>query len=196
MEVTFNYTKYLDKNPLQKFLIENFFNALFSITENLKIKRILDAGCGEGILLEKLRKRKIGKHFEGIDNSRAALKIAKKLHPNLILKHGGIERLPYKENSFDLVLCIEVLEHLRNPAKAFLELRRVTKKYFVASVPNEPIFRIANFLRGRYVREFGNTPGYINHWSKNGFINFVKEQKINIVSVKTPFPWTVVLGEK
>lgn len=196
MQTTFNYTKYIDKNPLQKLLIGNFFNALLGSLKNLKADRILDVGCGEGVGLNHLQSKNIGKYLEGIDYSKEALILAKKFYPSLKFRQGDIYKLPYRENEFDLVICSEVLEHLDKPEKAVGEMKRVTNKFLLFSVPNEPIFRIANFLRGRYIKNFGNTPGHVNHWSKSSFIDFLRSQGIKIISVKTPFPWILVLGSK
>lgn len=196
MQTTFNYTKYIDKNPLQKLLIGNFFNALLGSLKNLKADRILDVGCGEGVGLNHLQSKNIGKYLEGIDYSKEALILAKKFYPSLKFRQGDIYKLPYRENEFDLIICSEVLEHLDKPEKAVGEMKRVTNKFLLFSVPNEPIFRAANFFRGRYIKNFGNTPGHVNHWSKSSFIDFLRSQEIKIISVKTPFPWLLVLGSK
>ena len=45
--------------------------------------------------------------------------------------------------------------------------------------------------RGRYLREFGNTPGHVNHWSRRGFSRFVGGHW-NVVDVASPLPWTMV----
>jgi len=49
-----------------------------------------------------------------------------------------------------------------------------------------------NFVRGAHVKSFGNSPGHIQHWSQTAFIQFV-EQQFDIVSVKAPLPWTILL---
>jgi ubiquinone/menaquinone biosynthesis C-methylase UbiE len=103
--------------------------------------------------------------------------------------------LQYKDNAFDLVLCNEVLEHVENPEKALQELKRVTSKYLLLSVPNEPIFMASNFLRGKNVSRWGNDIEHINHWSRNSFKNFVKKE-LQIHAIYNPFPWTIILAEK
>ena len=57
------------------------------------------------------------------------------------------ERLPYEDNSFDCVLCLDVLEHLDNLHEVFDELCRVTGKYLVISLPN-PWASFVGMLRG------------------------------------------------
>ncbi len=162
----------------------------------LRAKRILDVGCGEGFTLKKLEEKKIGKKNEGIDYSNDAIKIGKKIYPELNLKKGDVYKLDYKDNSFDLSICTEVLEHLEDPDKAVSEIRRVTSKYIVFSVPNEPFFIMANFMRGKYLKNFGNHPEHINHWTAWGFENFLKKQGLVVVKSKHPFAWSLVLTKK
>ncbi|MDO8639379.1 MAG: class I SAM-dependent methyltransferase, partial [bacterium] len=145
---TSNFEKHASKNPLQKLLIGNFYETLILLSKNLKAKTILDAGCGEGFTLQKFYEAKIGEYLEGIEYSESAIEISKKIHPLLKIKKGDIYKLPYKENFFDLIICSEVLEHLDDPKKALNELKRVSKKYLLLSVPNEPLFTIQRFLRG------------------------------------------------
>ena len=42
-------------------------------------------------------------------------------------------------------------------------------KHLLLSVPREPIFRSCNLFTGRYVKDLGNTPGHLNHWTGAGF---------------------------
>jgi len=191
-----NFVKHTSKNPLQRFLIESFFSTLISSAKSLNPKKVLDAGCGEGFSLNKLITNNVGEELEGIEYSKEAIILGKKLFPKAKIKLGDIYNLPYSTNSFDLVITTEVLEHLEDPKKALLEITRISKKYVILSVPNEPIFRLANFLAGKYVKDYGNSPGHINHWTALSFMNLVKKNKLKILKVKFPFPWTIIIAEK
>ena len=96
---------------------------------------------------------------------------------------------------FDLVICCEVLEHLNNPIKAVKEINRVLKPgaRAVVSVPREPVWRILNMFRFKYLSDFGNTPGHLNHWSKDRFVNFLKSNGLIVEKVLLPFPWIMCL---
>ena len=192
---TDNYRKHTTKNPVQRFFINNFFKTLLGELEQNESKTILDVGCGEGFTLAKIQERGIGTTYEGIEYDATALDLGKKMHPQMILKQGDIYHLPYADNSFDMVLCTEVLEHLEYPEKAIKELQRVTRKYCVISVPNEPIFRAANFLRGKNLSRWGNDIEHIQHWSSRGITRVLGEY-FKVKKVKTPFPWTIVFAEK
>jgi 2-polyprenyl-3-methyl-5-hydroxy-6-metoxy-1,4-benzoquinol methylase len=191
-----NFVKHTSRNPTQKFLIKNFFSSLISLAKPLKAETVLDAGCGEGFTMNKLLKNGVGGIIEGIENKEDAIFLGKKLYPNLTIKKASIYELPYKDRSFDLVVCTEVLEHLKEPEKALKEMLRVSKKYLIISVPNEPFFMLANFLRGKNISRLGSDPGHINHWSSFGLKNFLEKNGLKIDEVRLPFPWVIVLGEK
>lgn len=161
----------------------------------LQPQSILDVGCGEGFILEKLREKKIGKKLTGIDFSKRAIEIGKKLHPCLSLKHGDIYNIPFEADSFDLVICCEVLEHLEHPENALRELKRVTKTNCIISVPHEPWFMLANFLRAKNISRWGNDIEHIQHWSKRG-INTLLQKYFYIITLKNPFPWTLLVAKK
>lgn len=192
---TSNYRKYTSKNPVQKYLINNFLRTVTLCLEGLSINKVFDAGCGEGFVLSELKNRGIGSVLEGIDFSEQALKTGRELFPYLSLKQGDIYQLPYEDNSFDLVLCTEVMEHLDEPDKVLSEIVRVSKKYCLLSVPNEPLFMISNLLRGKNISRWGNDIDHFNHWSSGAFGDFIRS-KLNVMTVKKPFPWTVVLSQK
>jgi SAM-dependent methyltransferase len=96
------------------------------------VKTILDAGCGNGVFLNYLNKEKPQLVLEGVDRSLKALEYVK-----VKKKVGDISSLPYTDNSFDCISCLEVLEHLPIQAyeQALDELVRVSKKYLILSVP-------------------------------------------------------------
>ena len=105
--------------------------------------------------------------------------------------YGDIARLPFPPLSFDLVMAIEVLEHVDDPVAALAELVRVSRGGMVLSVPREPIWRVANMARGKYLADLGNTPGHVQHWSRRSFVELVGSQ-LEVVNVSTPFPWTMI----
>ncbi|OGH09014.1 MAG: hypothetical protein A2152_01985 [Candidatus Levybacteria bacterium RBG_16_35_6] len=189
MVVTDNYKKYTSKNPLKKLFINNFFNAICNELCGLGINSILDVGCGEGFTLKRLKQKAIGNKFTGVDSSKEAITLGKKENPNLDLRVGDIYNLKFKDNSFDLVLCMEVLEHLKEPEKALAELKRTSKKYLLLSVPNEPWFYLFNYT------QWGKDIGHINKWSARNFKKFAGASGLKILSVKTSFPWTIIICE-
>jgi len=192
---TDNFKKHSSKNPLQKFLIGKFLDILIAETEALRPEKILDAGCGEGFILERLRARSVGQVLRGVDIQQQAIDLGRQVHPHLTMQQGSVFELPFEDNAFDVVICSEVLEHLEHPEKALKELARVTRKYTIITVPNEPFFRLANFLRGKNVSRWGNDIEHIQHWSSQGIAEFVNRE-FEVKKIRTPFPWTIIVGEK
>lgn len=199
MKSTDNYKKHTHRNPIQRLLLWNFFRTLLGLISEKKVESILDVGCGEGFTLNRLKENGIGKKLEGIEYKKDAIELGKKTYPDIKIKQGDIYKLPYQDNSFDLVLCTEVLEHLDNPSKALKELIRVSNKYLVISVPNEPFFMFAQFVRGKNWSRFGNDIEHINHWTMFSFPKFVKKNvgsNVKILAKRFPFAWTMLLIEK
>jgi len=191
-----NLVKHTNRNPLQQLLIKNFFSSLISLVKPLRIESILDAGCGEGFTMDKLSRQKLVKKIEGIEYSKEVVSLGKDMFPDLNIKQADIYDLPYKNGSFDLIICTEVLEHLDNPQKALEEMLRATKRYLILSVPNEPFFMLSNFLRGKNLSRWGNDMDHVNHWGRFSFKSFLKKNEIKIMQMKFPFPWIIVLAEK
>lgn len=194
-EITFNYIKHMSKHPVRRWMINSFYDEMLKLLKEINFSSVLDAGCGEGFTLDRLHKSNFSKDLVGVDSSESAIKLGKKLFPSLNLKVGDIYNLPFKDGSKDLVVCTEVLEHLTDPRKALKELVRVSKKYLILSVPNEPYFSLKNFIIGRNIRRFGSSKGHLNRWTSEAFEKFVRQEPIKILKNKHPFPFTLLLLE-
>lgn len=195
MKLTDNYKKHFSYNPLQRILMRHFYKTILELIQNLPITSVLDVGCGEGFALNILKKNNLAKTFVGLEQSQEAIDLGKKLHPFINFNQGDIYKMGYKKAQFDLVICTEVLEHLSQPKIALKKIVRVSKRYCLLSVPNEPWFMLANFLRGKNLSLWGNDPGHIQHWSKKQFINLITSQHLKPKATKAPFPWTMILAE-
>lgn len=189
------HPKYKTKNLISKFLVNKFYNCIYSIVNKIKIESVIDLGCGEGHLLNFLSPHLQNKYCAAIDFDENEVKDAKNNLLNCDVTKASIYNVPYPDRSFDLVICTEVLEHLDSPDVAISEIKRLSKKYVILSVPREPLWRSLNMLRLSYLNSFGNTPGHINHWSARSFKKIIK-QNFNIISVYTPIPWTIILAEQ
>lgn len=184
------YDKYATTNPVERRMMDGFFRSLDDALAGLVPAVVVEVGAGEGRITERLQQRFPDATVVGLDLPDPALvdAWADASAPMFI---GDATRLPFADRSIDLVVALEVLEHVPDPSRALAELARVCAGTAVLSVPREPIWRIGNLARGRYVRALGNTPGHVNHWSARGFRRFVTGS-FTIDSVSNPLPWTMV----
>jgi len=184
--------KYSADNPISNFLVNNFTSQINEIIKRIDYDVVLDVGCGEGIIFAKLKQRFKDKKCTGVDIDKDHIEKANLNAPFASYQKGSIYDLRFPKNSFDLVMCLEVLEHLENPEKAVQNLKEVSSKYVLISVPREPIWRILNMVRGSYWRDWGNTPGHLNNWSTKQ-IKKMLGNHFEILEVRKPLPWTIIL---
>jgi len=187
------YEKYETRNPIARWLMDGFLDAVGELYSSGPRRRVLEVGCGEGRLADHLISLSApAERFEATDVRLHAL--ASGLDERIAFGEASVYALPYADASFDLVVCCEVLEHLEDPPRALAEIARVTSGAVLLSTPREPLWRALNVARGRYLREAGNTPGHVQHWSRRGLLELVGSQ-MSIVEVRSPIPWTVVLAD-
>jgi SAM-dependent methyltransferase len=184
------YDKYASRNPIERRLMDGFFAALDAALPVAAPRSVLEVGVGEAEVANRVRARYPDARFVGIDLPDPEL-AGHWAESALTGTFADIAQLPFPDASFDLVLAIEVLEHVPDPDAAVRELSRLATGDLVLSVPREPVWRAANLARGKYIGALGNTPGHINHWSKGGFAALVGS-RFTVRSVATPFPWTMV----
>jgi SAM-dependent methyltransferase len=184
------YDKYATTNPIEQRMMSGFMGALDGMLDALAPRRILEVGVGEGHVTARVRERFPDVAIVGVDLPDEEL-AGDWQAAGLACVFGDATRLPTPDDAFDLVLAIEVLEHIPSPDAALAELARVCSGTLIASVPFEPIWRAGNMARGRYVRDLGNTPGHVNHWTRWSFTRFVG-QRFVVEQVKNPLPWTMV----
>ena len=188
------YDKYNTRNPVSRKLMQRFLSAFDSLTERTGARTAYEFGCGEGHLSIRLAKR--GMQVRGTDVSAAVIEEARQNSRKAGVKPdfsaSDIYTINPEAAAAELVVCCEVLEHLERPAQALDLLAEAARPWLLVSVPREPLWRILNVARGSYWRDFGNTPGHIQHWSTAAFINFLNT-RVNIVEARKPLPWSMVL---
>jgi 2-polyprenyl-3-methyl-5-hydroxy-6-metoxy-1,4-benzoquinol methylase len=147
--------------------------------------RILDAGCGEGVLVEEYAAR--GWQIEGLDLN----------YSSPYVRRGDLLAMPYEDNRFDAILLLDVFEHLAyvDQPRALQEMRRVLKPkgWLLASIPNLAHFnsRLQVLLRGRLDR----TDSEINHVGERPIAENVALLKANrfhiqrTIGVTLTVPW-------
>lgn len=189
------YDKYGSRNPIVKRLMRGFEGVLSELVAQAAPASIHEVGCGEGYWV--LRWNRSGLDARGSDFSGKAIELARL---NAAQQGVAAERfavrsvyaLEPERDSADLVVCCEVLEHLERPEEALRRLQSVVSRHLIVSVPREPIWRVLNLARGKYIGSLGNTPGHLQHWSTRAFTQLVARY-FEVVAVRTPLPWTMAL---
>jgi ubiquinone/menaquinone biosynthesis C-methylase UbiE len=151
-----------------------------------KLNKVLIVGCGTGGLAEALHNLGV-KHIQGLDPDSEAINIANlnSAWPNIEFSLGVAEDLPYENDSFDLVLMISVLEHVRDIKKSLSEIYRVCKTggYVYLDIPDymfpyEPHFKtFAPVFLGKKITQLYMLLRGKNHKSV-GDLNFLTKPKV------------------
>jgi 2-polyprenyl-3-methyl-5-hydroxy-6-metoxy-1,4-benzoquinol methylase len=188
------YDKYGSTNPVVRRLMATFEHTLEELFRQADARSILDVGCGEGVLTHRWAQQLGDRRVVGIDLEDPTLEAeqAKRRAPNLEYRVMKAENLPFADGEFDMASAIEVLEHVPDPEHTVEEMARVAQRWLLVSVPREPLWRALNMARGAYVKDLGNTPGHLNHWSKRSFVALLSRHG-EVVEARSPFPWTMLL---
>jgi ubiquinone/menaquinone biosynthesis C-methylase UbiE len=189
------YDKYGSTNPVVRRLMAGFERTLDELLGRAAPDSILDVGCGEGVLVHKWAQRYPQARIVGLDLEAPDIQAGWAQHqaPNVEYRINKAENLPFADGEFALASAIEVLEHVPDPADTVAEMARVARGgHVLVSVPREPLWRGLNMARGAYLKDLGNTPGHVNHWSKRSFVELLSRHG-EVVEARSPFPWTMLL---
>lgn len=188
------FDKYGSKNPVARRLMRGFLEAFDALSAKADIGKCLEIGCGEGELSIRLAQK--GWLAEGCDIAPDA--VAEAVHRasragvNIPFSECAIQDASSRFKPVSLVVCCEVLEHLDDPRDGLRVLAQLSTGYVLVSVPREPLWRVLNMARLRYLTHLGNTPGHIQHWSRRAFVAML-EERFDVLEVRSPLPWTMVL---
>lgn len=184
------YDKYASTNPIEQRMMRGFFGALDRMLAGLAPRTVVEVGAGEGRVTQRLVERFPDATVIGLDLLDDDL-AGDWSELGLPMFFGDATRLPFVDGAIDLVVGLEVMEHIPDPEHALREIARVCSGDVVLSVPREPIWRAGNMARGRYLKQLGNTPGHVNHWSANTFEQFVRTE-LAVRDLAKPLPWTML----
>ena len=163
-----HYDKYATKNPIARWLVGGFLDAVGELYAASRPRTVLEVGCGEGRLAQHL--------------------LSAGPRPERFV----ITDVDTSQVADDLDPIFE--EHIARPEEGLAELARVAGRHVLVSTPREPLWRALNVARGRYLSQLGNTPGHIQHFSKRALTRLVSS-RLHVLMRRSPLPWTVLLGE-
>lgn len=187
--------KFLTKNPIALYLLRQFDKKLVGLLSMTPAQFILEVGCGEGHVTKLLLENTTAEIL-ATDISYSIISQTKNRLVNGRLRFDVCKLEDIRPaRRPDLAVCCEVLEHLPDPLVGLRSLLLIDADRYLLSVPREPIFRMMNVARGAYVRDLGNSPGHLHHWSKRSFIKLVSSY-LEPIRIETPLPWTMILCRK
>jgi len=162
------YQKGTKTNPFQIFWHGEKLKVCLKILKQIKFSNCLEVGSASGHMISQIAKKYPKASFDAIDPYEAAVKYAQKNYPGIKFQIAEAEKLPFKDNSFDLLLCYETIEHVRNPKQAMLEMKRVLNprgKLIMAMDSGNFAFRVIWFF---WEKSFGRawSGAHLNpyHW--------------------------------
>lgn len=161
------------------------------------IDKALDVGCGKGEVGYTLIKRKISKHVYGVDVDEEALKVARKRGISTCRVDLSSEKLPFSDEFFDVVLCLDVIEHVVDVDNVMSEIRRVLKPngILIISTPNvQFIYHIIKLILGYGPRtSFGDVKyhgselydcGHVHYFTAKDLCNLLGRWSFRVVSIR------------
>lgn len=174
------YARSLKDNLLQRFWHTTRFEEvgrLIPVTRG----RILDIGCADGTFTKVILERSRAKKITAVDVLPNSINYAKRRFARskkLSFKVADAHVLPFKNNEFDAVFCLEALEHVEDPKKVIREMHRVLKSggYTVILVPSENLlFRLGwpiwTMTRGRIWKGT-----HLNNFSTDKLVRLMEEE--------------------
>lgn len=132
----------------------------------VKEKNVLDVGAGDGLITHLL-------NAKGIENDEDGVRLAQEKGVDVI--QGDAYALPFKDNTFEAVTMIDVLEHLENPQKALQEARRVAPVLYINTPPKQD----GQYSIGRY---------HVQEWSPDGLWKLVEKEGYKIAEPIIVYP--------
>ena len=188
------YDKYASQNPVERRLVAGFMRSFDELVALSGASEAHEVGCGEGEL--SARMARAGLRVRGSDAFPETIAEARRRAEadglEIAYEATAVQLLEPAAHSAELVVCCEVLEHLSDPEGALDVLASLADPWLIASVPREPLWRALNMARGAYLRDLGNTPGHLGHWSKRSFAALLRT-RLEIVELRSPLPWSMAL---
>lgn len=143
----------------------DFYKEIMDICTPFIKGEVIDVGCGDGyflnLLAKKLKKYDKGKCLTGLDYAESGLISLKNRLSKIKTKCADVTSIPFKDDSFDTVLLMETLEHIKEWKKAINECLRILKKngYLIITVPNA---------------KYDKWNGHTNFWTDKQFVGILR----------------------
>ncbi len=142
---------YHSKNPLVRFVHCQRLDAIVMAMPSKNGLNVLDAGCGEGHLINEINKKNLDNNYYGVDVVEIAIQKARGRCPFSKFSIMDLTNLQFDDGFFDVIISTEVLEHIYDYQRVIAELTRVLAMngVLIITFPNEVTWTIGRFLLGR-----------------------------------------------
>lgn len=180
-----HYDLGIKKNLLQKFWHRRRFIEVLKTIIPIEGKMV-DIGCHSGLFTKKIINVVKPKDIYGIDISAQAIKKAKKRIKNGKFQIADAQKLPFKNNFFDIAFCLEMIEHVDDPKKVIKEIYRVLKKdgCAIILIPTDNLlFRTIWFLWNLRYPVWKHV--HIQSFKNDSLEKIVKKEGFKIILIKT-----------
>ena len=130
---------YRSPNPLVRFVHNQRLAAIIKAVPRRSGLSVLDAGCGEGQLIERLQKALPDDHYVGVDITPVALEKARQRCQFATFKKADLSATGFGDSSFDVIVCTEVIEHVPEYNDVLAEFVRLLKPggLLIITFPNK-----------------------------------------------------------
>lgn len=142
---------------------------------------IADLGCGVGDILSGVKTKYSA---IGMDFSFHSLLLAKKVASGIPLINGSLDSLPFRDSCLDVVICLEVLEHLDDDRLAVREISRILRRggYLIVSVPSH-----------YYFSDYFDLMGHFRHYTRSQLVQLLGDAGFTVVRYLNHYPRTIRL---
>lgn len=155
----------------------------------IKPESVLELGCGTGAVMGELQKRGLAQHYYGIDYSATAIAYLKTAFPDIQCTVADVMETTnvFERDSFDVVICSHVIEHLEDPVSFFQAIgRQFQFDYLVAEVPLEDLFfgKVKALLKDRSK----NPAGHVQFFTRSSFLALITAMQYTVVDERVYAP--------
>lgn len=171
-------------------------NKLNSVIKHIPYapKKILDVGCASGWFLSRVFEKFPSTECCGIDVYEKGVTYGRNKYPHLSLQVADAHNIPYKSNTFDVVISTEVLEHVDDPRLVLLEIKRVLKDDGIAIIELDSgsvLFSIVWFLWRKINGRVWND-SHLHSFTVKKLEKIIKQTGFNIL-LKKRFNWGMAM---